>query len=369
MLSIFTYAANSEHQSAAKPSVGKIVARLVLGLPVGLFLFTQSSADDQRLTTSELSNKGNLTITTGSGGLIPSQRKLSIADNGLSSASNSRFTDELSNRLTVEEEGSQGLHIDRLTSLDEGSVGTLGGGTDFSEYLSEFEHLDLDRDSQHIENRMHWLTPNGFSIALESTASPAVLSADRTETNDLIDNSTSVVLSWQPDQDGNPGDYRISAIGTRLNLNPGRAGLVGNTATGWGLDLQGNWQIGDLVAALSVTYGKGIDSYTLRRGGKDLYVTARREGDSSASYSFQPSLYYKLNDKSKFHMVLGRYRNENGEDNSYTADQTIDTLHLQYTWSPWPKTEFGLAISREDSDDVLYGEDSSRILLEGSRRF
>ena len=154
-----------------------------------------------------------------------------------------------------------------------------------------------------------------------------------------------------------------------MNLNPGRAGLVGNSATGWGLDLQGNWQIGDLVAALSVTYGKGIDSYIPRRSGKNLYVTERKEGDSYTSYSFQPSLYYKLNDKSKFHMVLGRYRSENGEDNSYTADQTIDTLHLQYTWSPWPKAEFGLAISREDRDDALSGEDSSRILLGGSRRF
>lgn len=372
MLSISNYAANSEPQVTVKASIGRIAVRLVLGLFMALCLFAQSRAGNQGLTTSELSNQDNLSITTGSGGLIPPQRKLSIEDDDLTPASNSRLAKELTNRLTVEEEGSQGLHIDRLTNFDEGGVGTLSGGPDwssFSEYLPELGHLDLDRDDLLIENRIYWLTPNGFSLALESKTGPAFTSAGRNESNDQTHNSTSVMLSWQPDQNGNPGDYRISAIGARLNLNSGRAGLVGNSATGWGLDLQGNWQIGDLVAALSVTYGKGIDSYILRKEGKDLYVMAERENDPSNSYSFQPSLYYKLNDNSKFHMVLERYRSENDESHADAADQTIDTLHLQYTWSPWPKTEFGLAISRENSDDVLSGEDGSRILLEGSRRF
>jgi len=356
----------------SSPPAERIAVQLVLGLSIGLFLFAPPSADSQGLTTSEFSDKEHLTIATGSGGLATSGRKLSIGDDGLPPVPSSRLTNEPSNGLTVEEEGSQGFQVDRLTSLGAGGAGTLSGEPDwssFGEYLPEFEGLDLDRNDQHIDNSIYWLTPNGFSIALESMTSPAFTSAERSNANDPIDSSTSVVLSWQPDQNGSPGDYRISAIGTRLNLNSGRAGLVGSSAAGWGLDLQGNWQIGDLVAALSVTYGKGIDSYILRRDGKDLYVMAEKEGDPSSSLSFQPSLYYKLNDQSKFHMVLGRHRSENDGSNPDVADQTIDTLHLQYTWSPWPETEFGLAISREDRGDVQSGDDNSRILIEGSRRF
>ncbi len=328
-----------------------------------------SHADSARLTTPELANGDSLIIEASSGRLISPKQNLSIQDD-LSSVSNSRFPDGSSNRLTVETEGSQGLNIEGLTSVDEGEIDTLGGGQDWSsinEYLPEFEHIGLETDSQNIESKFYWLTPNGFSVALESTTSPA-FSISQTGINDQIDNSTSVILSWQPDQNGNAGDYRISAIGTRLNLSSGRTGLIGNSATGWGLNLQGNWQIGDLVAALSATYGKGIDSYILRRNGKDLFVTAQGD-DSSASYGLQPSLYYTLNDKSKFHMVLGRQLTDRQGDDPESTGQTIDTLHLEYTWSPWPKTEFGLAISQEDIEHGLSDESNSLITLEGSRKF
>jgi len=345
---------------------------LVLILPLVLFVTAQSSADDSGLAMPGSSSGNDLTIDASSGRLVPSEQKLSIDDDSMSSPPSARFTNESSSRLTVEDEGSQGLQIDRLTRLNEGEIDTLGGGPDwssFNEYLPEIDRASRIRDDQHVRNRIHWLTPNGFSVALESMLNPSFTSVDQAGTNGQIANSASVLLSWQPDQNGKPGDYRISAIGTRLNLNSGPAGLIGNSTAGWGLDLQGNWEIGDLVAALSVTYGKGIDTYTLRRDGRDLYVTAGRDEDPSTSYSIQPSLYYALNDRSKFHVVLGRHQAENYAGNTETPDQTLDTLHLQYAWSPWPKTDFGLTISREDREDALSGEGNSMILLEGSRKF
>ncbi len=350
----------------------RVTLCLALYLLLGL-LVVHTNADSSRLTTTETKNVDSLTIEMSSGKLLSpsSEQDLSIQDD-FSGVPNSGFSDEPSKRLTAETEDSQGLNIDRLTPIHEGEFGTLRWSpyrTSFNEYLPELEHLDLERDNQNIESKFYWLTPNGFSVALESTASSAFSRVGQAEMNDQVDDSTSVVLSWLPDQNGNAGDYRISAIGARLNLSSGRTGLIGNSATSWGLNLQGNWQIGDLVAALSVTYGKGIDSYVLRRNGKDLFVMVNRADNLSATYELQPSLYYTLNDKSKFHMVLGRQLTEIDGSNSENIDQTIDTLHLEYTWSPWPKTEFGLAISKQDIDHDQSNESSSVITLEGSKKF
>lgn len=352
--------------------MNKILIRFCLSMSLILMLTAQSGADGSEPQAAASPSQENFGIEAGSGSLIASQQKLSIEGVGLSSGGEGGLVDEPLGLLSIEEQGSQGLQIDRLTGMTESEVGTLRAGlgwTSFNEYLQQAERSDLEQDDRHIESRINWLTANGFSIALETSATPAFINSDRPESNGQIDNSASVVLSWRPDQNGNPGEYRISAIGTRLNLNPGRSGFDGSNVAGWGLNLQGNWEIGDLVAALSVTYGQGIDSYILRRDGKDLYVMAGNAYDPSSSFSIQPSLYYALSDKSKFHVVLGHHQGQNYESNPEFQERTLDTLHLEYTWSPWPKTELGLTLSREEQLDATSSEDSSVILFEGSKEF
>lgn len=349
-------------------------SRLIASLPLALLLNAGSLADEVGQTNGQPVLESGLQepVRAGisGGGLVTPQSTMSIGAGDTILNSDGRLSGEIPS-LIVEEDSSQGLQIERLNALIETGIGTLRVGRDwtsFGELLLTADEAVPGQDDRHVVDQIRWLTPNGFSIALESSPKSGLENAESRSLDSQIDGSTSVVLSWQPVQDGRPGDYRISAMGTRLNLSQGGQGFDGDNLAGWGLNLQGNWKIGDLVTALSVTYGQGIDSYILRRDGKDLYVMAGPGGELTSSYSVRPSLYYALSHRSKFHIVLGHH-DQSFEGNSQQGGETLDTIHFEYTWSPWPRTELGVKFSQESAEGTVDSQDNTRILLKGSARF
>ena len=197
-------------------------------------------------------------------------------------------------------------------------------------------------------NQIKWLSPNGFSIAVESSPQTS-LSEVGDSSAYLAGGSPSIVLSWQGGPGGAAGQYRVSAMGTKLDAQNSGQSFSGEELVGWGLNLEGGWQIGDLFAALSVTYGKGINSYILQRFGDEILVTPNSTDDGYGNgHSIRPSLYYTLNDKSSFHVALGHYSAE--DSNNLTGIDTLDTIQMGYNWSPWPSTRFGLELMGQNSE-------------------
>ena len=259
---------------------------------------------------------------------------------------------------------SQGLRIKRLSSSWESESGTLTVGSDwanFQDTLSadrSFSGSAADR-SRGVASQIRWHSPNGFSISIEDEA------PDGNGNEGSLD-SPSVILSWQGGVGGNAGQYRVTAMGTRLDPDSSGQRFNGDDILGWGLNLEGGWQIGDLFAALSVTYGKGINSYVLQRFGNEILVTPNDLDSYGDAYSIRPSLYYSLNENSNFHVALSHY---SSEDDPVSGIDTLDTIHMGYSWSPWPSTRFGLELVGQNADGPNGTQDETQFKFGAQKLF
>ena len=248
---------------------------------------------------------------------------------------------------------SQGLKIKRLTTSWLTKSGKLTVGSDwtnFQDLLSidkEIKSINSAVEGRSVASQIKWLSPNGFSISLED--SPTTSIYDNSLADDIeAGSSPNLILSWKGGPGGGAGEYRVTAMGKKLDAVSSGQSFSGSDVIGWGLNLEGGWQIGDLFAALSVTFGKGINSYILQRYGNDLIVTPNHLDNTTDSLSIKPSLYYSLNKNSNFHVSLGHFTSDESFDES--GIDTLDTVHMGYTWSPWPSTKFGLELVGKNAD-------------------
>ena len=309
---------------------------------------------DDSLFSSGFSLKSDTRLSYGTAGKISNiqtsleMQSVELDDIDLSDLKPMGDVDNLDN-LTSEYQ-SQGLKIKRLSSSWQNDAGTFTVGSDWANFQ---DILGIDKEvgevatSRSVTNQIKWLSPNGFSISLEDTPKDAIFSSGTKLDAGELSSSPSLILSWQGGPGGAAGEYRVSAMGKKLDLSNSGQSFDGTEIMGWGLNLEGGWQIGDLFAVLSVTYGKGINSYVLQRYGNDLLVTPNQLDDSKDVISIRPSLYYSLNNNSNFHVALGHYSTEESSSN---AIDTLDTVHMGYSWNPWPSTRLGLELIGKNSN-------------------
>lgn len=270
---------------------------------------------------------------------------------------------------------SQGFKVNRISASWKNATGELTVGNDwtsFQDLLSVdkgFESANVSDKNRTVVNQIKWLSPNGFSISLEdSPKTSAYLNDSEPPKSDDNDNSPGLILSWQGGPGGTAGAYRVAALGKTFETPASDQNLDGDNILGWGLNLEGGWQMGDLFAALSVTFGKGIDSYVLQRLGNDLVVAPNPLDELGNSLSVQPSLYYRLNNNSNFHVSIGHYDSENSVNNS--GIDTLDTINMGYGWTPWPSTKFGVGLVNQDAGnrngDI---EKSTQVIFDAQKRF
>ena len=267
---------------------------------------------------------------------------------------------------------SQGLRIRRLSTTFETESGALTVGSDWANFQdtlaagrTDFGFSAPARRS--VAKQVKWLSPNGFSIALEDENPLDNYTANYLTKDQGVDPSQNLILSWQGGPGGVAGEYKITAMGTRFDAEDSGQELSSSDLTGWGLNLEGGWQIGELFAALSVTYGRGIDSYLLQRMGNELIVTPNEVDGDNLSYAIRPSLYYSLNSNSNFHVALGRYSAE--DSNNLNGVDTLDTIHMGYSWSPWPSTRFGLELVGQNADGPRGSVDDTRVRFGAQKNF
>lgn len=270
---------------------------------------------------------------------------------------------------------SQGLKIDRLSTTWQSKSGALTVGnarSNFQDFLrgvpdSATGYSPLFGDPQTSE-QVAWAGRNGFSIAIEEPVGEPEAVNDHIESlQGLTRETPNLILSWQGEF-ADQGRYKVSALGRKLDLKGVHDGVdVDDKTLGWGLQLDGGWRFGDLFAALRVTLGNGIDSLILNRFGSDVAVSPSGEAETMESISILPSLNYSIDKHSDFHLSLGRY--ESKDASAVTGIDTLDTINLGYTWSPWPSARIGVEITGKDFEGVISDEDSTEIKIGAEQRF
>ncbi len=275
---------------------------------------------------------------------------------------------------------SSGVRLERVRAVWAGRRGTLAVGKDWSNFqdfplltegnggASTYAAPLLGENS--TTEQITWNGRNGFSVSLEEPGDGAAAANDNIESlQALADGSPSLIVSWQGGEADEAGQYKVSALGRRLDLKGAHNGVaVDDSKLGWGVNLAGGWRFGDLFAALSVTLGNGIDSLILKRFGSDVAVSSSGQAKTLESISILPRLSYSLNKHSNFHIELGRYQaGEDGEE--VTGIDTLDTINLGYTWSPWPSAEFEVEVVGQNLEGTLGGEDSTAIQVGAKKRF
>lgn len=270
---------------------------------------------------------------------------------------------------------SQGLKINRLSTAWRSKSGTLTVGNDWSNFQG-FQHNSDDGsgysrlfDDRPTSEQIAWAHRSGFSIALEESAGePEAVDENIESLQQLGEGTPNLILSWQGEFADQAGRYKVSAVGRKLNLKGVHDGVaVDHEELGWGVRLAGGWRFGDLFAALRLTLGNGIDSFILRRFGSDVGVSPSGQVETLEYLSILPSLNYSINDHSDFRVSLGRYESRDGE--AVTGIDTLDTINLGYTWSPWPTTQFEVEVVSKDFEGAINDEDSTEIKIGAEKRF
>ncbi len=263
----------------------------------------------------------------------------------------------------------------RLGAAWETDSGTLTVGNDWSNFEDFLPASNGHPGSSSLlgskqtAKQITWAGRNGFSIALEEPDDELDAANDNIESlQALTKGSPNLILSWQGGLADQAGQYKLSALGRKLELDGEHSGVaVDGSELGWGVNLTGGWRFGDLFAALSVTLGNGIDSLILKRFGSDIAVSPSGRAKTMESFSILPSLNYRIDKSSDLYVTLGRYQSKDGE--AIDGIDTLDTINLGYTWSPWPSTQFGIEVVGKDADGAILDEDSAEIKFGAQQRF
>jgi len=135
---------------------------------------------------------------------------------------------------------------------------------------------------------------------------------------------------------------------------------------GWGLNLAGGWRFGDFFAKLSLTLGNSIDSFILSRF-SDANETTTNSYRLNEAFNISPSIDYQLTDKGNIHFSVNRF--QSSEQLAANGVDTLDTVHLGYSWTPWPSTRFGIEYVGKDVQGNADLSDSNEVNFAASKEF
>lgn len=263
-------------------------------------------------------------------------------------------------------DSNEGFRIRRFSTSVKSSSGTLTVGNDWSDFqdflgtpssvLKPSETVALGAVTA---NQLKWAGANGLGVALEQDFA----SADGTQFEG-DQSSPRLVLSWQGVSDSGQGQYRMSALGHEVDAREDVSAPKNDI--GWGLNLAGGWRFGDLFAKLSLTLGNSIDSFILSRF-SDRSETAASSYRLNEAFNISPSLDYQLTDKGNLHFSVNRF--QSSEELAANGVDTLDTVHLGYSWTPWPSTRFGIEYVGKDVQGNAELSDSNEVNFAASKEF
>jgi len=275
-------------------------------------------------------------------------------------------TFELDNNNQFEEK--EGFRIRRFSTSVKNTIGTLTVGNDWSNFQDFLGNRNsVLQGSETVAlgavttNQVRWSNNSGLGVAIEQ----GFTSSDG-EDFETEQQSPSLVLSWEGASKTGRGEYRMAALGHEVASDESLSG--DDRDVGWGLNLAGGWRFGDLFAKLSLTLGNSIDSFILGR-----FTDKRSDSDSKNPYrlnqafSISPSINYQLTEKGKIHLSVNRF--QSSENLAANGVDTLDTVNLGYTWTPWPSTRFGIEYVGKDVEGNAELSDSNEVNFAASKQF
>ncbi len=214
---------------------------------------------------------------------------------------------------------------------------------------------------------------NGFEIALENPETDGSGAAGRLdESRGGIgrDETPDITIAWRNSNLEFSGVLRdLTAVGTTEVGEDGSGGVPVNVSeTGWGINLAGGVNAGPVYLSSSVTFGEGVGDYIINGFGNGLFIDESGNGEAVESLSYNFAAKFNWTDSTSSLIAFGHFENDNPARSN--GLDTVDTLHINYKWAPFPSTSMGveLILGEVDFADGSSG-DATRLQFGVQRNF
>lgn len=217
---------------------------------------------------------------------------------------------------------------------------------DFVAYPTTVDFFGPAGKSFARQGQIRYTLDNGLSFSIENpeTDGNGALGRIRESTGgpgaDLLPDFTA---AWRGGPGGAGGSYEFSGIVRVLGVDGVTdAGIeVDETTTGFGFNLAGGWSFGPVSFAASVTAGDGIGRYIINGAGNGAFVEDDGDFDAVSAVGYSANVKYDWTENSSSLLAIGGF--ENG-DTAANGIDNLQTIHLNYIWSPYPSSSFGVEI-------------------------
>lgn len=229
---------------------------------------------------------------------------------------------------------------------------------DFVAYPGTVDFFGPAGKSFKRQGQIRWTMNNGLSISLENPETDGFGAAGRLgESRGGIgaDEVPDVTVAWR----GGTGNanYELAAVWRKLGVNgvaPAGSVLAGtrldDSESGFGINLAGGWSFDRVNLSASTTFGDGIGSYIINGFGNDLWVNADGSIETVESMSVNAAIKVDWTDSTSSTLALGHF--ENDIPSRSNGINTLDTMHLNFMWNPWPSTTMGVELMRGELDNA-----------------
>ena len=256
-----------------------------------------------------------------------------------------------------------------------GQTWTLFGGF---EYASTVDFFGPAGQTFARQGQVRYTLPGGFAVSIENPETDGVGAAGRLrESTGGIgsDELPDLVVAWNGGPGGVAGTYNVSGVLRSLGVDgiaPAGTPLAGtqlnDTETGWGLHVGGTWSFGDSGSFFTagLTGGDGVGRYIINGAANDIFVNPDGSISTVESWGGTAGLHLAVSDTSSVNLSYGRFENDNpGQSNGL---DTVQTVHANYMFSPWPATNFGFEVIYGDNEVAGGGSGDAVRLQFGAQR-
>lgn len=247
---------------------------------------------------------------------------------------------------------------------------------DFVAYPTTVDFFGPAGKSFARQGQVRYTLDNGLSFSIENPETDGFsanlvddmgddLGADRLRESTEgigLDIAPDFTAAWRGGPGGAGGSYEISGIvrilGVQGDLSNGVA--VDDTTTGFGFNAAGGWEFGKVNLAASITGGDGIGRYIINGAGNDIFVSDTGELDTVTSFATSGNIQYNWTENSSTLLAFGFFMNDEPDESN--GIDNLSTIHLNYIWSPYPNSSFGVELIQGFLENAA-GDDGSATRL------
>lgn len=255
---------------------------------------------------------------------------------------------------------------------------------DFVAYPTTVDFFGPAGKSFARQAQIRYTMDNGLSFSIENPETDGFGALGRLR--EANDNTGKDVLpdftaAWRGGPGGAGGSYEVAAVARFLGVDG--VGVVGSgvegvriddEAFGIGFNAAGGWTFDKLTVSASLTGGDGIGRYIINGAGNDVFVTDDGELETVTSFAGSLNLSYAWTENSSSLISFGTFSNDDEDESN--GIESLQTIHLNYIWAPYPNSSFGVELiqglndvadSLDDDGNLDDGEGSATRLVFGAQ--